>query len=80
MIKITSLTNKDINENTIIFIDEIQEAKDAITPIKFLTQNTKYKFIFSGSLLGVKMKDISSIPIGFLKIINMYPLDFEEFL
>ncbi|WP_373598069.1 AAA family ATPase [Metamycoplasma equirhinis] len=48
-------------------------------PIKFLVQNTKYRFIFLGSLLGIKMKEISSIPIGFLTILQMYPMDFEEF-
>ena len=69
-----------IENNTIIFIDEIQEAKDAITPIKFLIQNSKYKFVFSGSLLGIKMNQILSIPAGFLETIQMYPIDFEEFL
>ena len=78
--KLTSLMTDDITDGSIIFIDEIQEAKDAITPIKFLVQNTKYKFIFSGSLLGIKMKDIESIPVGYLTILNMYPMDIEEFL
>ncbi|WPB53835.1 AAA family ATPase [Metamycoplasma equirhinis] len=44
-----------------------------------MVQNTKYRFIFLGSLLGIKMKEISSIPIGFLTILQMYPMDFEEF-
>ena len=78
--KLTSLMNDEVTNDSVIFIDEIQEAKDAITPIKFLVENTKYKFIFSGSLLGIKMKDIESIPVGYLTILNMYPLDFEEFL
>ena len=78
--KLTSLMSDKITAGSVIFIDEIQEAKDAITPIKFLVQNTKYKFIFSGSLLGIKMKDIESIPVGYLTILNMYPLDIEEFL
>lgn len=81
MLKISTLANIKLVENeTIIFIDEIQEAKDAITPIKFLVQNTKFKFIFSGSLLNVKIQDILSMPIGFLKILQMYPMDFEEFI
>ncbi len=80
ILKLTSLMTDEITEESVIFIDEIQEAKDAITPIKFLVQNTKYKFIFSGSLLGIKMKDIESVPVGYLTILNMYPLDFEEFL
>ncbi|WP_406615561.1 ATP-binding protein [Mycoplasmopsis hyopharyngis] len=81
MLKISALSNvKLVKNETIIFIDEIQEANDAISPIKFLVQNTKFKFIFSGSLLGVKIQEILSIPIGFLKIVQMYPMDFEEFI
>ncbi len=79
-LKLTSLMSDEITENSVIFIDEIQEAHDAITPIKFLVQNTRYKYIFSGSLLGIKMKDIESLPVGYLTIRNMYPLDLEEFL
>ena len=80
ILKLTALAKKEIKNDTVFFIDEIQEATDSITPIKFLIENAKFKFIFSGSLLGIKMKDIVSIPVGYLKIINMYPLDFEEFL
>ncbi len=80
LFKLTSLANEDLEDGDVIFIDEIQEAKDAITPIKFLIQNSKFKFIFSGSLLGIKIKDVESIPVGFLRILNLYPLDFEEFL
>ena len=80
MFRISALANKNIVEGkTVIFIDEIQEAKDAITPIKFLVQKAPYKFIFSGSLLGVKMKDILSVPVGFLTVLPMYPMDFGEF-
>jgi predicted AAA+ superfamily ATPase len=62
MLRISALSNKNIVEGkTVIFIDEIQEAKDAITPIKFLVQKAPYKFIFSDSLLGVKMKDVLSV-------------------
>lgn len=80
LFRLSSLSNKELIENnTVIFIDEIQEANDAITPIKFLVQNTKFKFIFSGSLLGVKMQDIQSVPVGFLTVFQMYPMDFGEF-
>lgn len=67
-------------ENTIIFIDEIQEYKEFITLLKFLKNDNKFSFIASGSLLGVTLSKISSIPMGSIKIINMYPLDFEEFI
>lgn len=80
MLRISALVNKNIVEGkTVIFIDEIQEANDAITPMKFLVQKAPYKFIFSGSLLGVKMKDVLSVPVGFLTVLPMYPMDFGEF-
>lgn len=80
MLRISSLAPKEIKDDTVIFIDEIQEAKDALTPIKFLVQKAPNRFVFSGSLLGVKMKGIASVPVGFLKTLTMYPMDFEEFL
>lgn len=79
LLRLSALSNKKLTDAKVIFIDEIQEANDAITPIKFLVKNTNYKFIFSGSLLGVKMQEILSIPIGYLTTIRMYPMDFEEF-
>jgi len=80
LLRLSSLSNKSFKENeTVIFVDEIQEAKDAITPIKFLVKNSKYRFIFSGSLLGIKIQEILSLPVGFLTVIQMYPMDFEEF-
>ncbi|MCQ2794172.1 MAG: AAA family ATPase [Bacilli bacterium] len=81
LLKLSAIAKKPMTKGkTVIFVDEAQEADDAITPIKFLVKNGSYRFIFSGSLLGVKMKDIQSIPIGFMSVINMYPMDFEEFL
>ncbi len=80
LLRLSSISNKKLIKNkTVVFIDEIQEANDAITPIKFLVQNMDYRFIFSGSLLGIKMNDILSMPVGFLTTLQMYPMDFEEF-
>ncbi len=64
---------------TVIFIDEVQECKEALTLIKFLVKNTGYKYILSGSLLGVEMADLRSAPVGYVSELEMYPLDFEEF-
>jgi len=64
---------------TLVFIDEVQESKEVVTAIKFLVEQTGYHFILSGSLLGVELKDIRSVPVGYLDIIEMFPLDFEEF-
>ncbi|NCU25266.1 ATP-binding protein [Candidatus Nomurabacteria bacterium] len=66
--------------NTLIFIDEIQECKEIVTAVKFLVEEASFKYILSGSLLGVDLKDIRSVPVGYMDILEMYPLDFEEFL
>ncbi len=80
LLKISSLTKKTLIKNeTIIFIDEIQFAKEIITKIKFLVEEGSYKYIFSGSLLGIEIKNVNSIPVGYMDILEMYPLDFEEF-
>jgi predicted AAA+ superfamily ATPase len=64
---------------TLIFIDEVQKSKNVITAIKYLVQQSDYDFILSGSLLGVELKDVRSVPIGYLDTVQMFPLDFEEF-
>ena len=65
---------------TFIFFDEIQEFKELATRIKFWVEEGSFRYIFSGSLLGVELKNIKSAPVGYLTTITMYPLDFEEFL
>lgn len=75
---------KFIEHETLIFFDEIQECPNARTALKFLTEDGKYDFIASGSLLGIKYKEQDektfSVPVGYEKDIEMYSLDFEEFL
>lgn len=66
--------------NTLIFLDEIQICPNLITLLKFLNQDDKYRYIASGSLLGVTLSDANSLPIGSIEIKRMYQLDFEEFL
>ncbi|MCI8397395.1 MAG: ATP-binding protein [Clostridia bacterium] len=69
-------------ENTIIFFDEIQESEELISALKYFNENERpFKIISAGSLLGVKLKRMnSSFPVGKVKMLNMYPMDFEEFL
>ena len=67
-------------ENTIVFIDEIQEYRQFLTMLKFLKQDDKFTYICSSSLLGVTLSNTTSIPIGSIDLVHMYPLDFEEFL
>ena len=65
---------------TFLFFDEIQEYKELATRVKFWVDEGSFRYIFSGSLLGVELKNIKSAPVGYLKTLTMYPLDFEEFL
>ena len=64
---------------TIFFLDEVQECKDIVTRIKFLVEEGSYRYIMSGSLLGVELNDLRSAPVGYLRVLDMYPLCFEEF-
>lgn len=68
------------NKQNIVFLDEIQVYPHLISLLKFLNKKTNYKFIASGSLLGVTLADSMMSPMGSTKIIRMFPLDFEEFL
>ncbi len=70
----------DKYENTLVFIDEIQHYPQFLTMLKFLRQEHRYRFICSGSLLGIALKGTVSIPIGSIIPKKMYQLDFEEFL
>lgn len=78
---IGSLYGDRINDidDTIIFLDEIQYYPQLITLLKDLKKENKYRYIASGSLLGVTLKHIF-IPMGSINEIKMYPMDFEEFL
>ncbi len=67
-------------ENTLIFLDEIQVYPDLMTLLKFLSQDNRFTYVASGSLLGVTLSQTSSIPMGSIRRIQMFPLDFEEFL
>jgi predicted AAA+ superfamily ATPase len=66
--------------STLVFIDEIQAYDHLLTLLKFLKADDRFTYIASGSLLGVTLKNTSSIPLGSIEIKHMYPLDFEEFL
>lgn len=71
---------KIIPGETFLFFDEIQKYKEIVTKIKFLVEDKRYRYILSGSLLGVEIVNLKSAPVGYLKSLQMYPLDFEEFL
>ena len=65
--------------DTCVLIDEVQECKEAVTLVKYLAGREGFDFILSGSLLGVELQDIRSQPVGYLRTVEMFPLDFEEF-
>lgn len=81
LFRLSALANKSmIKGKTVIFLDEVQVCSNIITAIKFLVSEGSYRYILSGSLLGTKLKDIKSIPVGYMSTFQMFPLDFEEFL
>ncbi len=69
-----------VRGKTFLFFDEIQEYKELAAKIKFWVDEGSFRYVFSGSLLGVELKNIKSAPVGYLTTFTMYPLDFEEFL
>lgn len=67
-------------EDTLVFLDEIQTYPQYLTMLKFFRQERRYRFIASGSLLGIALRSTTSIPVGSIIRKQMYQLDFEEFL
>ena len=81
VINLTAAKNYSFEKGkTILFIDEVQEVKDFVTRIKFLVDDNSFRYILSGSLLGIELKGLRSAPVGYLSEIQMFPLGFEEFL
>ena len=70
---------KLIPHKTVIFLDEIQVCKEIVTAIKFLVEEGSYRYVLSGSLLGVELSDINSAPVGYLRILKMFPMNLREF-
>ena len=64
---------------TLLFLDEIQACQDMLTWLKFLSGDQGLDVILSGSMLGVDLFNVRSIPVGFMQSMTMYPLDFLEF-
>ena len=80
-IRLSALSDKPlISGKTLFFLDEIQVVPDLVTHMKFLVEDGRFRYILSGSMLGVELKGLRSQPVGFMDIHEMYPLDFEEFM
>lgn len=71
---------KFVENDTLIFLDEIQECPNARTALKFLAIDGRFDVVASGSLLGISYREVTSIPVGYETQIEMYSLDFEEYL
>ena len=81
LMRISAISNEPlIKGETLIFFDEVQCCPEVVTAIKFLVDEGSYRYILSGSLLGVELNDLRSEPVGYMGIKEMYPLDFEEFI
>ena len=81
-LQVSMLAGNQMKEkpNTLIFLDEIQAYPHLLTLLKFLSQDGKFTYVASGSLLGVTLAQTTSIPMGSIRRVQMFPLDFEEFL
>lgn len=81
-IALSAFTSRMLGDrkDTLIFLDEIQIYPHLLTMLKFLREDGRYRYVASGSLLGVTLGKSASVPLGSIDILNMYPLDFEEFL
>ncbi len=64
---------------TLVFFDEVQECPEIVTSIKFLVEEGSFRYVLSGSLLGVELNDLRSEPVGYMDVKEMFPLDIEEF-
>lgn len=74
-------TDVTIDEDTLIILDEIQEAPRGITALKYFQEKApQYHVIAAGSLLGIAMHKNDSFPVGKVDFMNLYPLSFYEFL
>ena len=82
IISYLEINNIDVSldENTLVFFDEIQLCPELITSLKFLGEKLKSDIICSGSMLGIRINGMSSFPVGYVGMINMYPMSFDEFL
>ena len=80
LLRISALINKKLEKGkTLVFLDEVQVVPEIVTTIKFLVEEGSFRYVLSGSLLGIELKNIRSLPVGYMTIKEMFPLDIEEF-
>ena len=75
LLRISALSpQRLIPGKTLIFFDEVQVCPEAVTFIKFLVDEGSYRYILSGSLLGVELRNLRSAPVGYMRDVKMFPL------
>lgn len=80
LLRLSAYTHDELEPGkTLVFFDEVQKVPEIVTWIKFLVDEGSYRYALSGSLLGVEIKHIKSVPVGYMDVIDVYPLDLEEF-
>lgn len=81
LLRLSAITKTPMEPGeTLIFFDEVQKCDNLITAIKFLVDDGRFRYILSGSLLGVELNNIKSQPVGYMGVKEVFPLDFEEFI
>lgn len=81
LLRLSAITRTPlVKGETLVFFDEVQKCPDIVTAIKFLVDEGSYRYIMSGSLLGVELKDLRSEPVGYMGVKRCFRLDFEEFI
>jgi len=81
LLRISAFANKPlVPGKTLIFFDEIQDYPDIMTWVKALVDEGRFLYALSGSLLGLELQNIRSVPVGYMDEYQMFPLDFEEFI
>lgn len=81
LLRISAFANQPLQPNkTLIFFDEVQEHADVLTWVKALVDEGRFRYALSGSLLELELKNVRSVPVGYMSEFRMFPLDFEEFI
>ena len=80
LLRLSAMTSVPLLKGeTLVFFDEVQLCPEIVTAIKFLVEEGSCRYVLSGLLLGVELRDLRSEPVGYMDVLEMFPLDFEEF-
>lgn len=77
--RVSLLADKALQPGTLLFFDEVQKAQNIVTLSKYLLDDGRFDIVMSGSMLGVELTRVKSFPVGYMDILHMYPLTFQEF-